>query len=107
MTNEAKQQHIKSFMSYIPSANDLLEVLPARPILASTKTQSTITSQKDDETMSLVEKEGKFTIPATPEELSIPEEKLRFDILREMFIRAEEIANSPFGVTLVPHLVRE
>ena len=107
MTNEAKQQHIKSFMSYIPSANDLLEVLPARPILASTKTQSTITSQKDDETMSLVEKEGKFTIPATPEELSIPEEKLRFDILREMFIRAEEIANSPIGVTLATHLVRE
>ena len=107
MTNEAKQQHIKSFMSYIPSANDLLEVLPARPILASTKTQSTIASQNDDETMSFVEKEGQFTIPATAEELSIPEEKLRFDILREMFIRAEEIANSPIGVTLATHLVRE
>ena len=93
MTNEAKQQHIKSFMSYIPSANDLLEVLPARPILPSTKTQSSITSRNDDEKMSLVEKEGQFTSPATAEELSMPEEKLRPDILRKMFIRAEEIVN--------------
>ena len=53
-TNEAKQQHIKSFMSYIPSANDLLEVLPARPVPASTKTQSTTASQNEDETMLLV-----------------------------------------------------
>ena len=80
-------------MSYIPSANDLLEVLPARPILASTKTQSSITSRNDDEKMSLVEKEGQFTSPATAEELSIPEEKLRPDILRKVFIRAEEIVN--------------
>ena len=80
-------------MSYIPSANDLLEVLPARPILASTKTQSSITSRNDDEKMSLVEKEGQFTSPATAEELSMPEEKLRPDILRKMFIRAEEIVN--------------
>ena len=95
LTNEAKQQHIKSFMSYIPSPDDLLEVLPARPIPASTKTQSTITSQNEDEPMSLVEKEGQFTIPVTLEELSIiPEEKLRLDILREIFIKAEEMANS-------------
>ena len=99
MTNEAKQQHIKSFMSYIPSANDLLEVLPARQVPASTKTQSTIASQNEDKKMSLVEKEGKFTIPVTAEELSIPEEKLRLDILREIFIKAEKIANSPNGVT--------
>ena len=64
-------------MSYIPSADDLLEVLPARSIPAPTKTQSTITSQNKDKTMSLVEKEGQFTIPVTAEELSIPEEKLR------------------------------
>ena len=80
MTNEAKQHHIKSFMTYIPSTNDLLEVLPARPIPVSTKTQSTITSQNDDETMPLVEKERQFTIPATAEELSIPEKKLCLDI---------------------------
>ena len=86
-------------MPYIPSADDLLEVLPARSIPASTKTQSTITSQNKDKTMSLVEKEGQFTIPVTAEELSIPEEKLRLDILRETFIKAEEIANSPNGVT--------
>ena len=86
-------------MSYIPSADDLLEVLPARSIPASTKTQSTITSQNKDKTMPLVEKEGQFTIPVTAEELSIPEEKLRLDILREIFIKAEEIANSPNGVT--------
>ena len=49
--------------------------------------------------MSLVEKEGKFTIPVTAEELSIPEEKLRLDILREIFIKAEKIANSPNVVT--------
>ena len=48
--------------------------------------------------MSLVEKEGQFTIPVTAEELSIPEKKLRLDILREIFIKAEEIANSPNGV---------
>ena len=48
MTNEAKQQHFKSFMSYIPSANDLLEVLPARPVPASTKMQSTTTCQNED-----------------------------------------------------------
>ena len=29
--------------------------------------------------------------PVTTEELSIPEEKLRRDILREIFIKAEEI----------------
>ena len=98
MTNEAKQQHFKSFMSYIPSANDLLEVLPARPVPASTKTQSTTTCQNEDDTMSLVEKEGQFTILVTAEELSIPEEKLRLDILREIFIKAEELANSPNGV---------
>ena len=40
-----------------------------------------------------MEKEGQFTIPVTAEELSIPKEKLRLDILREMLIRAEEIAN--------------
>ena len=49
--------------------------------------------------MSLVEKEGQFTISITAKDLSIPEEKLRLDILREMFIRAEEIANSSDGVT--------
>ena len=86
-------------MSYILTADDLLEVLPARSIPASTKTQSTITSQNEDETMSLVEKEGQFTIPVTAEELSIPKEKLRLDILREMLIRAEEIANPHNGVT--------
>ena len=32
MTNEAKQQHIKSFMSYIPSPDDLLDVLTARKL---------------------------------------------------------------------------
>ena len=48
--------------------------------------------------MSLVEKEGQFTILVTAEELSIPEEKLRLDILREIFIKAEELANSPNGV---------
>ena len=85
-------------MSYIPSANDLLEVLPARPVPASTKTQSTTTCQNEDDTMSLVEKEGQFTILVTAEELSIPEEKLRLDILREIFIKAEELANSPNGV---------
>ena len=47
ITNEAKQQYIKNFMSYIPSADDLLEVLPARPIPASIKTQSTITNQNE------------------------------------------------------------
>ena len=94
-------------LSCIPSADDHLEVLPARPISTSSKTQSTIKSQNDDETMSLVEKEGQFTIPATAEELAIPEEKLRLDILREMFITAEEIANSLIGVTLAPHLMRE
>ena len=98
VTNEAKQQHFKSFISYIPSANDLLEVLPARPVPASTKTQSTTTCQNEDDTMSLVEKEGQFTILVTAEELSIPEEKLRLDILREIFIKAEELANSPNGV---------
>ena len=56
MTNEAKQQHIKSVMSYIPSADNLLEVLSARPIPVSSKTQSTIASQNEDEIMSLVEK---------------------------------------------------
>ena len=99
MTNEAKQQHIKSFMPYKPSANDLLEVLPDRQVPASTKTQSTTASQNEEETTSLVEKEEQFTIPATAEELSISEEKLRLDILREIFIKAEEIANSPNGVT--------
>ena len=98
MTNEAKQQHIKSFMPYKPSANDLLEVLPDRQVPASTKTQSTTASQNEEETTSLVEKEEQFTIPATAEELSISEEKLRLDILREIFIKAEEIANSPNGV---------
>ena len=98
-TNEAKQQHIKSFMSHIPSADDLLEVLPARPIPASAKTQSTITTQNEDETMSLVEKEGPFTIPVTAEELSILAEKLRLDILRKIFIKAEQIASSPNSVT--------
>ena len=98
-TNEAKQKHIKSFMSYIPSADDLLEVLPARPIPASAKTQSTITTQNEDETMSLVEKEGPFTIPVTAEELSILEKKLRLDILRKIFIKAEQIAISPNSVT--------
>ena len=49
--------------------------------------------------MSLVEKEGPFIIPVTAEELSIPEEKLRFDILLEIFIKADEIAKSPNGVT--------
>ena len=99
MTNEAKQQHIKSFMCYIISAVDLLEVLPVRPIPASTKTQSAITSQNEDEPMSLVEREEQFTIPVTAEEHSMPEEKLRLDILREIFIKAEEITNSPNGVT--------
>ena len=49
--------------------------------------------------MSLVEKERPFTIPVTAEELSIPEEKLFLDILQEIFIKAEEITNSPNGVT--------
>ena len=82
MTNEVKQQHIKSFIPYKPSANDLLEVLPDRQVPASTKTQSTTASQNEEETMSLVEKEGQFTIPATAEELSIPEEKLRLERMR-------------------------
>ena len=41
--------------------------------------------------MSLVEKEGQFTISITAKDLSIPEEKLRLDILREMFIRAKRL----------------
>ena len=86
-------------MSCIHSANDLLEVLPARQAPASTKRQSTTASQNEDETMSLVEKEGRFTISVTAKELSIPEEKLRLDILREIFIKSEENANSPNGVT--------
>ena len=49
--------------------------------------------------MSLLEKEGPFIIPVTAEELSIPEEKLRFDILLEIFIKADEIAKSPNGAT--------
>ena len=85
-------------MSHIRSADDLLKVLPARIILASTEKQSTITGQNEDETMPLVEKEEPFTILGTAEELSIPEEKLRLDILGEMFIKAEEIKNSPNGV---------
>ena len=44
-------------------------------------------------------KKGQLTIPITAEELSIPEEKLRLDVLREVFIKAEEIKNSPNGVT--------
>ena len=63
MTIEAKQQHIKSFLSCIPSANDLLEVLPARQVPASTKTQSTTARQNEDETMSLVEKKGSLPSP--------------------------------------------
>ena len=84
-------------MSYIPSANDLLEVLPARPVPASTKTQSTTASQNKDNVISV--KRRAVYHPHYCWRTFNTRGKTTSWYLREIFIKADEIANSPNGVT--------